>query len=77
MTALGTALGDVTEREAVKILWDTYDPWMVWYYLGAFGIAGTIGMIIFYLVTKKSVDAESDEPAAAAAASAEDDDPLA
>ena len=60
MTSLTAAMGDVSEAEAVRFLWDTYDPWLVWYYLGAFGIAGTIGMIIFYLATKKSV-AESEE----------------
>ncbi len=61
MTTLTAALNDVSEREATKVLWDTYDPWMVWYYLGAFGLAGTIGMIVFYFATRKSVLAEAAE----------------
>jgi len=44
-----------TAQEATKLLWDAYDPWRVWYWLGAFGLAGTIGMVIFYFATRKSM----------------------
>jgi predicted MFS family arabinose efflux permease len=42
-----------TVKEATQLLWDAYHPYMVWYYLGAFGLAGTIGMIIFYFATRR------------------------
>lgn len=38
--------------EATKILWDMHHPYLVWYYLGAVGLAGTVGMIVFYFATK-------------------------
>ncbi len=62
MDALAGALNGgagVTVEEATKVLWNTYDPYMVWYYLGAFGLAGTVGMLIFYFATRKSVAAEA------------------
>jgi dipeptide/tripeptide permease len=37
--------------KAKGLLWETYHPFMVWVYLGAFGVAGTVGMIIFYALT--------------------------
>ena len=43
-------------REATQLLWDTYDPQMVWYYLGAVGLLGTLGMLLFYFVTPRSVE---------------------
>jgi len=43
-----------TVDEATRLLWTTYDPWRVWYYLGAFGLLGTVGMVIFYFATKRS-----------------------
>ena len=52
---------------AKQKLWDKYDPYMVWIYLGAFGLAGTLGMILFYFATRRSMtnDAPTEEPAAA------------
>ncbi len=38
--------------KATQLLWDKYHPYQVWYYLGFVGLLGTIGMIIFYFVTK-------------------------
>jgi hypothetical protein len=38
--------------QATQLLWDLHHPYMVWVYLGIFGVVGTIGMIVFYLVTK-------------------------
>ncbi len=54
MQTLAAALNDgagATVQEANQLLWDLHDPYMVWVYLGAFGVAGTIGMIIFYFAT--------------------------
>ena len=31
-----------------QLLWDAYDPWVIWYVLGAIGVASMIGMIVFY-----------------------------
>ena len=42
-----------TVEEATQLLWNTYHPYMVWYYLGAFGLLGTIGMTVFYFVIRK------------------------
>jgi len=41
-----------TLRAATDMLWHLHHPYMVWVYLGAIGLAGTLGMIIFYLATK-------------------------
>jgi hypothetical protein len=38
---------------------------VVWYYLGAIGLAGTIGMILFYFATRRAVAERSSETAAA------------
>ncbi len=40
--------------EATQVLWDLHNPYMVWYYLGAMGVLGTVGMILFYLFTKST-----------------------
>ena len=42
-------------RDATRLLWDTYHPYMVWVYLGIFGLVGTLGMILFYLATPRTV----------------------
>lgn len=55
MARLTAAMNGVSEHQATRVLWETYHPWKVWYYLGAFGLAGTIGMIIFYFATRRSV----------------------
>jgi MFS family permease len=44
--------------DATRTLWTKYNPQRVWYYLGGFGLAGTVGMIIFYLLAR----APSGEP---------------
>jgi hypothetical protein len=53
-----------TVAEATQLLWDLHHPYLVWYYLGGIGLVGTVGMIIFYLVTRNS--AAQEEPPAAA-----------
>jgi len=40
--------------QAQQMLWDLHHPYLVWVYLGAFGVVGTVGMIIFYFATRKS-----------------------
>jgi MFS family permease len=40
-------------RQATQVLWDLHHPYMVWVYLGLMGLAGTIGMFVFYFATKK------------------------
>jgi hypothetical protein len=55
MQTLAAALNEgagATVQEANQVLWDLHDPYMVWVYVGAFGVVGTIGMIIFYFATK-------------------------
>lgn len=52
-----------TVQEATRILWDLHHPYMVWYYLGAIGLVGTIGMIIFYLVTRNRGGGQEPAPA--------------
>lgn len=45
---LASRLGtDVTH--ATRILWERFDPWMVWCYLGAIGAVATVGMVAFYV----------------------------
>jgi MFS family permease len=48
----------VTVQEATRVLWDNYRPDMVWYYLGIIGLAGTLGMTIFYFATRKRIAEE-------------------
>ena len=47
-------------REATQVLWDQYHPEVVWYYLGAVGLLGTVGMLLFYVMTRKKLQAESE-----------------
>jgi len=51
-----------TVQEATRILWDLHHPYMVWYYLGAIGLAGTIGMILFYIVTTSRGSGQESAP---------------
>jgi len=44
-------------QQATVVLWNTYDPEMVWYYLGIFGVIGTVGMIVFYFLSRRSAAA--------------------
>lgn len=57
MEALAAGLNGATVDQATRVLWDAYEPWRVWWYLGAFGLAGTIGMIVFYFATRKKTAA--------------------
>lgn len=64
MQTMAGAMNDgagTTIREATKVLWDIHHPYMVWYYLGAVGLAGTIGMIVFYFATRGATATSSVE----------------
>lgn len=53
---LDSVLGTVEPsavHEATRMLWDLHHPYIVWYYLGAMGLLGTLGMILFYFFTSK------------------------
>jgi len=41
-----------TVQEATRLLWELHHPWLVWVWLGAIGLAGTVGMVVFYLATR-------------------------
>lgn len=56
---------------ATRTLWDTYHPYMVWIYLGLMGLAGIVGMIVFYFATRKALAQEAQAEEAAQAAEAE------
>jgi len=47
-------------QQATQTLWDIHHPYMVWVYLGAVGLVGTVGMFIFYFATRH-VRVTSDE----------------
>ncbi|HNQ24897.1 MAG TPA: MFS transporter [Phycisphaerae bacterium] len=51
--------------DARLLLWNAYHPYRVWLYLGALGLAGTIGMILFYVATRhvRVVNGEETAPA--------------
>lgn len=53
-----------TVQEATRLLWNLHHPYMVWIYLGLFGVLGTVGMIAFYLATAKKPTAAATSPAA-------------
>ena len=44
-------------RGATQTLWDLHHPYMVWVYLGAIGLVGTVGMIGFYIYMRRTVAA--------------------
>jgi MFS family permease len=53
------ALGPVDPafvHKATQTLWDAYHPQTVWYILGAIGLVGTLGMIVFYFVARRAMD---------------------
>jgi len=57
IAALDGVLGTVEPaglQTATRALWDLHHPYLVWYYLGAVGLVGIAGMIVFYLVTRRT-----------------------
>ena len=59
------ALAASDSKAAKQALWEAHEPYMVWIYLGAIGLGGTIGMIIFYFATRKALNAEAEARAVA------------
>ncbi len=54
--------GSVDVFAANEVLWDAYQPWMIWIVLGGLGAASMIGMIAFYLTSGMSKNEnESDQ----------------
>ncbi len=47
-STLGTDIAGATH-----ILWERYDPWIVWSYLGVIGAAATLGMLAFYALVER------------------------
>lgn len=53
--------------QANEVLWNAYNPWLIWVYLGLIGVASMVGMIVFYFrsgmyakdVAKSKLDAEA------------------
>ena len=63
--ALSGATGQAADvYRANEVLWQAYNPWIVWVILGAIGVLSMIGMIVFYY---KSGMKEREEARAAAA----------
>lgn len=42
----------------IEKLWKVYRPWTIWLILGAIGLASLIGMVVFYLSSKKKDEAK-------------------
>ncbi|MFA6093870.1 MAG: MFS transporter [Elusimicrobiota bacterium] len=40
--------GGASAQDAIRLLWDTYHPWVIWPMLGAVGLASVIGMVLNY-----------------------------
>ncbi len=57
---LADKLGSVTSEEATKVLWEAYNPWVLWFFLGGVGLLSLIGMIIIYFKTPSSQDKKDD-----------------
>lgn len=57
------ALAAADVKQAQQILWDAYHPYMVWIYLGAIGLAGTLGMVVFYFAAGKPQPAPNEAKA--------------
>ncbi len=44
--------GNPTTLEAINVLWNTYNPWLVWSVLTGIGLLSTLGMILYYIKTR-------------------------
>lgn len=58
---------------ATEILWEQYDPWIIWVMLGAIGTVSMVGMIVFYYKSgmHKMDASQSDENADATSSDSE------
>ena len=69
MPTLAGKLG-ITELEATKVLWDTYNPWIMWWIFAGIGLVATVAMVFyhFWLEADKKKTAAAGEVAGEAAA---------
>jgi hypothetical protein len=37
----------MTHQQATNVLWDTYDPYSLWYRFAAIGLASAVGMLLY------------------------------
>ena len=44
---------ETTVYEATALLWNTYNPWIIWIILGTIGLASVIGMLVTHARSKK------------------------
>ncbi len=47
MPTLANGLG-ITELEATHLLWDVYNPWIMWWIFAAIGVVATIAMVFYH-----------------------------
>ncbi|MBS1261360.1 MAG: Di-/tripeptide transporter [Calditrichaeota bacterium] len=53
LPALMQKLPDASNiQEAILVLWDKYDPWLVWSVLTGIGFLSTAGMVVYYIATR-------------------------
>ena len=45
--------GEATVYDAVNLLWNTYQPWIIWLILGAVGLASLVGMVALHYRARK------------------------
>ena len=55
--------GGAAPQDAIRLLWDTYHPWVVWVVLGVVGLASVIGMMANYRAARAPASAPTPEPA--------------
>lgn len=48
MARLQDVQGGIDVFQANELLWNAYNPWIVWIILGSIGVASMVGMIVFY-----------------------------
>jgi hypothetical protein len=53
-TMVQTMGGGATSYEATALLWETYDPWIIWPMLGSVGALSVAGMVWNYIQAQRS-----------------------
>mgnify|MGYP002410445810 FL=1 len=64
---LAAKLGGVDIYEVNRVLWDAYNPWVIWIMLGVVGLASLLGMVLSYKLAQKK-DSAPEAPTAQPAA---------
>ncbi len=60
---LAAKLGGVDIYEVNRVLWDAYNPWIIWIMLGVVGLASLVGMTVSYKLSQKK-DSAPEAPTA-------------